>query len=195
VTTKEAGRGTGLGLATVHAIVASAGGHVDCDSSPGGTTFSVFVPRVESPASRPAPDLPVQVTLSGVRVLLVEDEPAIRAMLVRQFERLGATVESAEHGRQALERAAAIGFDLLVTDMVMPGMTGLSLAFELRKRTPALLVLLMTGYSEPALLDDAASLANARLLHKPFTSHALKAVLAELLRPAGAQGGEPSNPE
>jgi two-component system, cell cycle sensor histidine kinase and response regulator CckA len=182
-TTKEAGKGTGLGLAAVRDIVHQYGGHVVVESAPGrGTTVSILLPRAdgESAASdaRPAP-----VAARGRTVLLVEDEPSVRDLTRRLLGLLGFRVLVASHGAEALERAAAEPgtIDLLLTDVVMPGLSGPELARELSRRRVGLRTLFISGYAHdaPALREVLAS--GGRLLAKPFGREELDRTLREVL--------------
>ena len=155
-TTKEAGKGTGLGLSTVYGIVKQSGGSIWVESDPGrGTSFDIYFPAVdERPAATPtsvpaAPDLKE----NGETILVVEDEDAIRQVAVRVLSRQGYTVIAANNGEAALSEARALGrpVDLLLTDMVMPGMTGPELAKQLRVLQPDLRVLFTSGYSADAV--------------------------------------------
>jgi hypothetical protein len=145
--------GTGLGLATCYGIVKQSGGHIAVQSEPGqGATFSVYLPRVEAAAtdtrdsSRPAP----RATASQ-RVLLVEDEAVVRAIVERTLVRAGYQVVVATSAEEALELTERDGrFELLVTDIVMPGMNGWQLGKRLRSRWPGLRVLYISGYTEDA---------------------------------------------
>ncbi len=171
-TTKEPGQGTGLGLATAYGIVRQSGGQVTVDSAPGaGTTFTLHLPHAccaahleqPSPGRAPAPR-----TASHARVLVVEDEPLVRQLVVEVLEGAGHTVLQAEHAAQALALCEdpANAIDLLVTDVVMPGSSGLLLAERARALRPALRVLFMSGYLE-GLESPLAAMGDA-FLEKPF---------------------------
>ena len=184
-TTKRDGRGTGLGLATVYGIVRQSGGAIDCDSAPGeGTTFTMFFPvstkrAVERPASG-------QAAGAGTgTILLVEDRDDVRRMTRRVLERGGYDVIDTGDPRQAGALAASRPVELLLTDVVMPGLSGPELARQIRGDRPALAVLFMSGFQGREALDD---IADAPFLHKPFTPHALLAKVGEVLaaRAAGA---------
>jgi len=190
-TTKPTGQGTGLGLAMVYGVAASAGGTVLVRSLPDvGTTVDLYLPVVEGapetePVRRPAP-----LDGQGELVLVVEDAPELRALVVAVLSRAGYRVISHADPVQALAAAMPRTPDLLVSDVVMPGMDGPSLAAELRGRHPGLRVLLMSGYSPEHALGGAAS--SDPLLPKPFVAedllHAVRDVLDEgdgLDEPAG----------
>jgi PAS domain S-box-containing protein len=158
-TTKDAGKGTGLGLSTVYGIVKQSGGSIWVESAPGrGTTFDLYFPMVdELPAAHPARSSvpkPALATEGGAElILVVEDEDAIRQVAIRVLTRQGYSVAAANSGEAALVEAAALGrpIDLLLTDMVMPGMTGPELAKQLRAQQPGLRVLFTSGYSADAV--------------------------------------------
>ncbi|MGZ8414295.1 MAG: hybrid sensor histidine kinase/response regulator [Gemmatirosa sp.] len=188
-TTKPIGRGSGLGLATVHGIVAQSGGSVAVSSTPGGgATFTVHLPaaprapeRVVEPAHAAAPPPP----LSDVTVLLAEDEPMVRRAVRRVLERQGCTVLEATDGGDALRVHDACGgaVDLLLTDVTMPGMGGAELASQLRTGRPDLPVILMSGYAEDADIVHALAGA-AAFLAKPFATDALTRTVLALRGPA-----------
>ncbi len=182
-TTKEAGKGTGLGLAAVREIAHQYGGHVVAESAPGrGTKVAILLPRADGDAveagARPAP-----AAARGGTVLLVEDEPSVRDLTRRLLGLLGFRVLVASHGAEALERAAAEPgtIDLLLTDVVMPGLSGPELARELSRRRDGLRTLFVSGYAHdaPALREVLAS--GGRLLAKPFGREELDRALREVL--------------
>lgn len=188
-TTKPIGKGTGLGLATVHGIVTQLGGRVWVYSEPGhGTTFKLFLPTVDGDAS------PVERTQRRVHlaegagtVLLVEDDPGTREVTRRLLARQGYTViesDTADHALQVIERDRA-RVQLVLTDVMMPGMNGLDLARLAAVRWPDLPLLLMSGYSD-AEFGDLAGTSRFTLLEKPFTSTTLLGAVAHALAEAGA---------
>ncbi|MFO0618516.1 MAG: PAS domain S-box protein [Polyangiaceae bacterium] len=171
-TTKELGKGTGLGLATTHGIVSAAGGEISVVSALGrGTTFQVLLPIEERPPEslssrrRRSPSRP-----GSESILLVEDEPAVRRILARELRRFGYDVLESENGAEALELAADFEsvIDLLVTDVVMPKMSGDELARRLRLARPEIKVLFMTGYTERHVVREIAERGLGPVLSKPF---------------------------
>ncbi|MEY2476894.1 MAG: two-component system, cell cycle sensor histidine kinase and response regulator CckA [Actinomycetota bacterium] len=169
-TTKPSSEGTGLGLATVYGIVTESGGGVALYSEEGiGTTAKVFFPIIEDPAA-PAPGPATEGPLrgEGETVLVVEDQDAVRAVTVRILRRNGYVVMDASSGADALVIAAEHGLDLLLTDVVMPVMSGPQLAAELRHRDPSLPVLYMSGYAQGVLDLDHGRAESVTLLEKPF---------------------------
>jgi CheY-like chemotaxis protein len=171
-TTKSSGEGTGLGLASVYGTITQAGGEITVDSTPGeGTTFSVLLPATaETTGLRPVPAEGSQVQ-GRARVLVVDDESVICELTRRLLARHGYDVHVATSGTEALRLLAAEGpFDLLLTDVVMPGMSGPELATAATAAHGGLRVQLMSGYAAP--LDEPGS-PDADLLQKPFTEHTL----------------------
>lgn len=187
-TTKERGRGTGLGLALVYSMVQQSGGLIRVDSTPGaGTTFRLYFRRVASGAYAAA-TLPRAVTVTGrgERVMVAEDDAAVRAMTVQQLERAGYRVHDVPDGASALRALAADGpWDLLLTDVVMPGMHGRDLLAQVRERMPSLPVLVMSGYADDdALVRDVLD-ASVPFLAKPFTTTQLLERVHDTLVAAG----------
>jgi two-component system cell cycle sensor histidine kinase/response regulator CckA len=184
-TTKGPAQGTGLGLATVHGIVRQAGGCIVLDSTPGhGTTFTIHLPRVSAPVegSQAIEPVSTNAAASGT-ILFVEDEDSIRMLGARILRRHGYTVLTARHAEDALTLASQPGaIDLLLTDIMMPGLNGRALAIQLRRERPALKVLFTSGYSEVAdeLQDD-----DSAFVQKPYTPERLAREVGRMLsRPA-----------
>ncbi len=175
-TTKAAGCGTGLGLATVHGIVAQAGGHIHVESAPGqGTVFELCLPRCEAGAAPAAEEAEAARSSGSETVLLVEDDAQLRAVLERALRRAGYRVLVAESpllARELPDRELA-ACDLLLTDMVMPGLSGCALSAALRLREPSLRTLFMSGYVSDLADRRALDGGGERFIAKPFTPHAL----------------------
>ena len=182
-TTKEVGRGTGLGLSLVYAIVSDAGGAIDVRSIPQrGSTFSIYLPRTQAPIA--AEDVPTPLPRgNGERVLLVDDEANFLAMTAQVLSRLGyqPVSFSDSHAALAAFEAAPRSFDVVVTDDVMPGLTGTGLASLLRQQRRELPIILMSGYSGPILAQRALAVGISELLVKPLQSRAIGAALARAL--------------
>ncbi|MGH7515328.1 MAG: ATP-binding protein [Gemmatimonadales bacterium] len=187
-TTKELGRGTGLGLATVYGIVRQSGGQIQVTSRPGeGSTFTLYLPRVEA-TGRPgaaAPGVPTPVPGGTETVLVVEDEEAVRHLICRVLRTKGYRVLEAPHAEAALLVAGSTPapIDLLVTDMVMPGMGGTALAAELIAVRPSLRVLFITGYAPEAVERRGELTDTSGLLEKPFSADQLARKVREVLAP------------
>ena len=186
-TTKEKGKGTGLGLATVYGIVKQSGGYVWVYSEPGrGTSFKVYLPRVWDEQSSPGRDRRVdgQALPQGTEtVLLVEDEKGVRELAREYLEMTGYTVIEAENGHTALELAGLHSgpIHLLMTDVVMPGISGRELSERVRAIRPGIRVLFMSGYTDQAVVHHGILETDAVLLQKPFTVAALAAKLRDIL--------------
>ena len=183
-TTKEKGKGTGLGLSMVYGVVKQSGGYIDVTSEPGsGASFCIYLPRVDAPI-----DVPAQAELSASfrgaeTVLLVEDEPSLRALAVHLLESCGYTVLEASNGEHALEVSDEQKHDihLLLTDVVMPGISGRVLAEELAKRRPLVRVLYMSGYTGQTVGAHGVLAEGSHFIPKPFTKEALARKVREVL--------------
>jgi len=184
-TTKPRDKGTGLGLATVYGVVRQSGGNIWVQSEVGkGTTFTIFLPRkFEAPA-------PPAVIETGARtgprfetILLVEDQPMLRELTHTILQRQGYQVISSGNPEQALGKANAYAgtIHLLLTDVVMPGMSGRALAEQLLKSRPKMKVLFISGYAEDIILHGDNVDAGARFLSKPFSQETLDRKIRELL--------------
>jgi signal transduction histidine kinase/CheY-like chemotaxis protein len=172
-TTKEPGKGTGLGLATVYGFVKQSGGHAQVYSELGhGTSVKLYFPKVDrleaTTTAKPSAAAPRG---EGQTILLVEDEPALRALATEMLEDLGYGVVAAADGPAALAQARGLSrIDLLLTDVMLPGgMTGRQIAEELVRQRPGLPVLYTSGYSEDVILHRGQLESGLRLLHKPYT--------------------------
>ncbi|HEV2181394.1 MAG TPA: response regulator [Gemmatimonadaceae bacterium] len=184
-TTKEQGRGTGLGLSTVYGIVSQSAGHITVTSTEGvGTTFMVYLPRIkERESEQDASATPAVATSGHETILFVEDDVAVRALVVRVLEAHGYHVLAAADAKAALAEAAAHKGDihLLVTDVVMPGWNGRELADRLSEARPGMRVLYLSGYADDALLRRGITTRHTWLLQKPFDTAALLGKIQEAL--------------
>ncbi|WP_439629959.1 PAS domain S-box protein [Gemmata sp.] len=184
-TTKLPGKGTGLGLATVFGIIKQSGGHLDVYTEVGrGTTFKIYLPRVEPvPGSGAVAPRKPRAAPGTQTILLAEDEPALRALASRILGGHGYRVVEASNGESALSAAEAFGgtIHLLVTDVVMPGMSGRQLAERLVAVRPAVKVLYVSGYTDDAVVRHGILQAETPFLQKPFTPAALIQKVAEVM--------------
>ncbi len=183
-TTKPAGRGSGLGLAQVYGFAQQSGGSVEIGSRPGeGTAVHVYLPRATAGTTTGAAPAAAEAPPAGVRILLVDDDAAVREVTAAMLADAGHTVAQFGDG-DALLAALAAGrqADLLVADMAMPGMNGLRVAEAARERQPDLPVLFITGYVPSSLLEG---FPHAAVLRKPFGGNELQRSLARLLDGAG----------
>jgi PAS domain S-box-containing protein len=198
-TTKEEGRGTGLGLATVYGIVKQNGGFIWVYSEPGlGTTFKIYLPRTQSAIAEARVATPAQDSPHGCEtLLLVEDEVAVRESTREFLTRRGYTVLEASHGEEALgvSREYCGPIDLMISDVVMPQMSGPNLAERLAAERPQMKVLFVSGYAENTILRHGKIDVTGCLLQKPFGLNALARKVREILhgeeslaRAAGASG-------
>jgi PAS domain S-box-containing protein len=185
-TTKEKGKGTGLGLATVYGIVKQSGGFIWVYSELGkGTSFKIYLPRVdEKEVQADTPKPAAEVPAGTETVLLTEDEQDVREIAREFLESGGYKVIEAKDGKEAIKLASEQrgNIDLLVTDMVMPGMTGQELAVHLQKEHPGLAVVFMSGYSEHAATEMANADPTVRLMTKPFSRAAILRTVREILQ-------------
>jgi two-component system cell cycle sensor histidine kinase/response regulator CckA len=194
-TTKEAGKGTGLGLATVYGIVKQSGGYVWIYSEPGhGTAVKLYFPEVSSAeafgstgehkSSDPAADR------GSETILVVEDEDSVRGLTCRILERQGYRVIAAHHGREAVEIASTEPgrIDLVLTDIVMPGMNGRGLVERLAGIRPAIKSLYMSGYTDDDIIRRGFIEPSKSFLQKPFTSEALLQTVRKVLDEGSAVG-------
>jgi PAS domain S-box-containing protein len=185
-TTKEKGKGTGLGLATVYGIVKQSGGFIWVYSELGkGTSFKLYVPRVDQAEERSGVSKPMTEVPTGTEtVLLTEDEQDVREIAKEFLESGGYKVVEANDAAEAVQlaRQHSGAIDLLVTDMVMPGMTGQELAVQLQREYPGLCIVFMSGYSEHAATEMANADPTVRFLSKPFSRGALLRMVREILQ-------------
>ncbi len=185
-TTKEVGRGTGLGLSMVYGFIKQSRGHIRIESELGrGTSIRLYLPRLEGMAGdAPAPARDAALAGGSERILVVEDDPQVRAGVVRQLASLGYTVDEASDGAAGLAAFAAASppYDLLLTDVVMPGaLGGKALADEVKRRWPETPVVFMSGYNEEAVGPDGRLEAGIHLLAKPFRKRDLARMIRAVL--------------
>jgi len=188
-TTKEKGKGTGLGLATVYGIVKQSGGYVWVYSEPGrGTSFKIYLPRIEEETKAPVardrrPESFSALPKGSETVLLVEDERGVRELAHEYLEMSGYTVIEAADGYTALELASmhAAPIHLLMTDVVMPGISGRELGERIRHIRPEIKILYMSGYTDQSIVQHGILEHDAVLLQKPFSLATLAAKLREIL--------------
>jgi PAS domain S-box-containing protein len=184
-TTKSQGRGTGLGLATVYGVVKQSGGYVWVYSEFGhGTTFKVYLPMVQAPAEKTAPEKTVQGHEPGTEtILFVEDEQSVRELVSEYLSARGYRVLDASDGQQALEIAATHSgkIQLLITDVVMPRLSGRELAARLAATRPDLKVLYISGYTDDSVFRHGVLQGGMDFMQKPFNLKALAAKIREVL--------------
>jgi signal transduction histidine kinase len=195
-TTKEPGKGTGLGLATVYGVVKQSGGYIWVSSEPGqGTTFKIYLPTVDEPSGTgELSELPLRSTKGTETVLVVEDDEPIRNFICECLERQGYSVVSAGDPVEAVEAAERHKgmIQLMVTDVVMPGVSGRELAEQLAPRRPEMKVLFVSGYTDDAIVHYGVLEAGLAFLQKPFTRMGLAQKVREVLGCAPPQSiGKP----
>jgi two-component system cell cycle sensor histidine kinase/response regulator CckA len=176
-TTKPVGRGTGLGLATTFGIVRQAGGSIEVYSELGqGTTFGIYLPRVSESATEPeAAGPPVRLPRGGEAIMLVEDDAGVRNLAATSLKHLGYSVLAAANGSEALELSKEFhgSIDLLLTDVVMPGMNGHELAQRLLETCPLMRVLYCSGYAEDVIVHNGVVDEQVNFIGKPYSIQTL----------------------
>jgi two-component system, cell cycle sensor histidine kinase and response regulator CckA len=184
-TTKEKGQGTGLGLSMVYGVVKQSDGYIDVYSEPGmGTSFKIYLPRADEAAAPQKPQTAMSTALPGHEtVLMVEDEGALRTLTSNLLEMCGYVVLAAKNGAEALDisQRHASPIDLLLTDMVMPGISGRVLADQLIQLRPRIKVVYMSGYTGQTVGAHGILDPGSLFLQKPFTRDALARKLREAL--------------
>jgi two-component system, cell cycle sensor histidine kinase and response regulator CckA len=184
-TTKQQGRGSGLGLSTAYGIVHQSGGTMTIDTEPGrGTSVRVLLPVADALAAAELANITRQSNGTGRTVLLAEDEPSVRSLTKRILERSGYEVLEAANGAEALEvaRDADRLIDLLVTDVVMPVLGGRELATALALEQPDVRILFISGYNEEAIQQHGVLLPGSEFLAKPFSPDALRQKVRDILQ-------------
>jgi two-component system, cell cycle sensor histidine kinase and response regulator CckA len=183
-TTKEKGKGTGLGLSTVYGIVKQSGGYVMVQSEEGrGTTFHIYLPRVEGTAEKHAAPVARAAAGGTETILLVEDEESVRQLVRDTLEGKGYKVVEAENGEAGLAAATVHRgkIDLVITDVVMPGLGGREMVEQLSKTRPETKVLYLSGYTEDAIISEGTIESGTAFLQKPFTLQNLSRKVREVL--------------
>ena len=194
-TTKERGKGTGLGLATVYGIVKQSNGYIWVDSSPGaGASFQIYLPLHVGQVAEESKSNSEEKLHGSEKILLVEDSEPLKKLAHKFLEAAGFHVLSAANGEEALEVAARYGgtFDLLLTDVVMPGINGRILAEQLLPRQPGMRVLYMSGYTDSFIAGHGVLEPGTHLLHKPFTDEVLIRKVREVLDGGKKSGSDPA---
>jgi PAS domain S-box-containing protein len=188
-TTKEKGKGTGLGLSTVYGIVKQSGGNIWAYSEPGhGTTFKIYLPQTAgAPSAIQAKTQAAVFTGNQERVLVVEDEPSLRKLCSKILELMNYSVKAAANGGEALLLIEEKGFkpELIITDVIMPEMSGKILVDRLRNSLPGLKVLYMSGYTDEAIVHHGILESGTPFIQKPFTKDQLGKMVREILDAKG----------
>jgi CheY-like chemotaxis protein len=183
-TTKEKDKGTGLGLSTVYGIVKQSGGNIWVYSEPGqGTTFKIYLPRVDEPLTELKEEVSKEVPRGNETVLIVEDEETVRKLALRMLKGLGYRVLEAPEGGRALLLCEELNdpIHLILTDVVMPGMSGPRLVDRLKEIHPEMKVLHMSGYTDNVIVHHGVLKEGINFIHKPFTSDRLARKVREVL--------------
>jgi two-component system cell cycle sensor histidine kinase/response regulator CckA len=183
-TTKEKGKGTGLGLSIVYGIVKQNGGDIFVYSEPGkGTAFRIYLPRLSEAGLRLEAPAPTELQTGSGTILLVEDEEAVRKLTRQMLKRMGYSVIEAANGEEGVRMLGQDPqrFDLLITDVVMPGMNGRELAEYCARLSPGLRVLYMSGYADHAVIEHGMIEPDTVFIQKPFTPEDLHRKLCEVM--------------
>ena len=192
-TTKELGKGTGLGLATVYGIVKQSGGYIWVYSEPDrGTVFKVYLPRIDEPIEPiHQSKLDKDIAQGCETVLLAEDSDSLREMAREYLECAGYTVVEACSGREALERAKEFAgpIELLLTDVVMPGMSGPELASQMKLLQPGIKIIFTSGYTDDAIARQGVLDPGVTFLQKPYRPKALARKIREVLDETASKTG------
>ncbi|RMG96311.1 MAG: response regulator [Deltaproteobacteria bacterium] len=183
-TTKPKGKGTGLGLSMVYGFVKQSGGHIEIESKPGrGTTVAMYLPKTDRAPRPRGAQVSGPHPVAGERILVVEDDPAVRKVAVRLLSALGYEPIAAEDGDQALQILERACVDALFTDVVLPGnLSGADLAAVAKERCPGLSVLFTSGYAHDVLVREGRLPPGVHLLKKPYAPEELHEALARILR-------------
>ena len=190
-TTKASGRGTGLGLSTVFGIVKQSGGNLDVYSVPGrGTSVKIYLPRVDAPAVVEAESAGPSVARGTETVLLVEDDEMVRRLVRESLVHAGYKVMDASDPLEArrISEKYRRAIQLMITDVVMPKLSGRELAAEIQERRPAMKVLYISGYTDHAIVNAGILHKEVAFLQKPFTPAALARKVREVLDNGSSRG-------
>ena len=187
-TTKDVGKGTGLGLATVYGIVTQNGGFIDVESEPGkGTTFRIYLPRLPDEPELETPVVADEVLIGSGTILMVEDDDMMRVMATQMLEKIGYQVIPAEDPRRAISICQeGLPIDLVITDVVMPGMNGRELAQGIAAHRPELPVLFMSGHSTEILAKQGVLDQGMHYIQKPFDMEGLHSKIRQIREPVAA---------